>query len=138
MPDKEPPSFPQTGGCQCGAIRYELREPPFGVWACPCSVCRKQSGSAFGMSMGVMIDHLVFTQGEPAMWTRKTEAGHLSDSFFCRDCGTRLVHRRQEHGGRQVVKPGSLDDMSWVAPDRHIFTDTALAWVRPLIPSEQE
>lgn len=128
------PSLPQTGGCQCGAIRYELRAQPAGVWACHCSVCRKQSGSAFGISMAHKVEDLVFTKGEPAMWTRRAEAGHLTDSFYCRDCGSRLVHRRQEHGGNQVLKPGTLDDTSWFAPDRHILTETALDWVKPIIP----
>ncbi|MBT2187812.1 GFA family protein [Sphingobium nicotianae] len=136
MPDQTAPTFPQSGGCQCGAIRYELREAPFGVWACHCNLCRKQSGSAFGLSMGVGLDTLVFTQGEPATWTRTAESGHVLDCLFCPDCGSRLIHRRHEHGGRQTLKPGTLDDTSWVVPGRHIFTEFALDWVKPLIHEE--
>lgn len=133
MTEPETPPFPQQGGCQCGAVRYELREPPFGTWACHCSLCRKQSGSAFGLSMAVSLDGLVFTAGEPAIWTRKAESGHTLDCLFCRDCGSRLIHRRHEHGGRQTLKPGTLDDSSWVAPGRHFFPESALPWVKPLI-----
>ncbi len=133
MPDQTAPTFPQTGGCQCGAIRYELREPPFGVWACHCNICRKQSGSAFGLSMGVAIEGLVFTQGEPSVWTRTAESGHVVDQLYCPACGSRLIHRRHRNEGRQTLKPGTLDDTSWVAPERHIFTEFALGWVKPLL-----
>ncbi len=135
MTQPEMPDFPQQGGCQCGAVRYELREPPLGTWACHCSLCRKQSGSAFGLSMSVALDALVFTQGEPASWTRTAESGHILDCLFCRDCGSRLIHRRHEHGGRQTLKPGTLDDTSWVVPERHFFPESALNWVKPLIDS---
>lgn len=133
MSQPEAPVFPQSGGCQCGAVRYELRVPPFGIWACHCSLCRKQSGSAFGLSMSVALDALLFTQGEPASWTRTAESGHTLDCLFCRDCGSRLVHRRHDHGGRQTLKPGTLDDTSWVVPQRHFFAESALPWVKPLI-----
>jgi len=135
MAQPEMPSFPQQGGCQCGAVRYELREPPLGTWACHCSLCRKQSGSAFGLSMSVAIEALLFTQGEPAIWTRTADSGHTLDCLFCRDCGSRLIHRRHEHGGRQTLKPGTLDDTSWVIPGQHFFPESALDWVKPLIAS---
>lgn len=136
MPQVEPPAFPQMGGCQCGAIRYELQAPPFGIWACHCGLCRKQSGSAFGLSMGVAIAALEFTQGEPAVWTRDTESGHRLDCLFCPQCGSRLIHRRHQHEGRQTLKPGTLDDTSWVVPGRHFFTESALPWVAPVLAAE--
>ena len=42
--------LPQSGGCQCGAIRYEITGPPAAVYACHCTECQKQSGSAFAMA----------------------------------------------------------------------------------------
>lgn len=136
MTELEMPTFPQQGGCQCGAIRYELREPPLGTWACHCSLCRKQTGSAFGLSMSVSLDALVFTQGEPAIWTRRAESGHTLDCLFCKACGSRLIHRRHAHEGRQTLKPGTLDDTRWVVPGRHFFPESALDWVKPLISAD--
>ncbi|HWJ70585.1 MAG TPA: GFA family protein [Sphingobium sp.] len=133
MPTRPRPSFPQHGGCQCGALRYELRQPPLDIWACHCNQCRKQSGSAFGMSMSVAVDALCFVQGEPALWTRRADAGHLTDCLFCASCGSRIAHRRQEHGGRMTLKPGTLNDTGWIEPRRHVFTDSALDWIAPLL-----
>lgn len=137
MPDRPAPSLPQLGGCQCGAVRYALRSTPLGLWACHCNQCRKQSGSAFGMSLSVAVDALGIVQGEPAVWTRRTDAGHLTDCLFCAQCGTRIAHRRHEHGGRMTLKPGTLDDTSWIAPDRHVFTESALDWLTPLLPGDE-
>ena len=40
-----------TGGCQCGAVRYECDAAPRTLYVCHCLECRHQSGSAFGMSL---------------------------------------------------------------------------------------
>ena len=39
-----------TGGCQCGAITYEITADPIMTYACHCTICQTQSGSAFGMA----------------------------------------------------------------------------------------
>jgi hypothetical protein len=37
-----------TGGCQCGAIRYEIASFPLLLYTCHCTDCQRQTGSAFG------------------------------------------------------------------------------------------
>lgn len=34
---------PITGGCQCGAVRYEITLSPLALYVCHCRECRKQS-----------------------------------------------------------------------------------------------
>jgi hypothetical protein len=41
----------QTGGCQCGAVQHESFSEPLALFVCHCAECRKQSASAFGMSL---------------------------------------------------------------------------------------
>ena len=43
-----------TGGCQCGEVRYEIAGAPREVYVCHCLECRKQSASAFGISVMVL------------------------------------------------------------------------------------
>ena len=45
-----------TGGCQCGAIRYEVTDEPITLYACHCTACQTQSSSAFGLSMKLARD----------------------------------------------------------------------------------
>jgi hypothetical protein len=41
-----------TGGCLCGALRYEAVGEPLGSGHCYCGDCRKASGSGFVAFMG--------------------------------------------------------------------------------------
>ena len=41
----------KTGGCQCGSIRYRIKQEANMLYACHCRDCQKQSGSAFGLSL---------------------------------------------------------------------------------------
>jgi hypothetical protein len=50
--------LPQTGGCQCGNIRYEITEAPRLVYTCHCTDCQRLTSSAF--SMGVVVAETAF------------------------------------------------------------------------------
>ncbi len=54
-PDSSRPdvSLPLQGGCACGAVRYTLKSAPVALFACHCTLCQRQSGSAFGQSLRV-------------------------------------------------------------------------------------
>lgn len=123
---------PQTGGCQCGAIRYELTDAPAFVFACHCSDCQSQSGSAFGMAAMMRHSDFRLTHGSPAVFEQTTGSGQKRICWFCRDCGTRLVHMMPGELGRiyRNVKPGTLDDASWVRPAAHFWTRSAMPWVQ--------
>lgn len=123
--------LPQTGGCQCGALRYVLAAEPLAVYACHCHQCQRQSGSAFGLSMIVELSALRFTAGAPAEWHRTTPSGRAGIGVYCAGCGSRILNR---HVGAATaaLKPGTLDDTGWVRPAGHIFTESAQPWTEPL------
>ena len=51
--------LPQTGGCQCGQVRYEITEEPQSVYTCHCLDCQRLTGSAF--SLGVIVPEKGFS-----------------------------------------------------------------------------
>ena len=118
-----------TGGCQCGAVRYRIDAEPLTVLACHCTECQKQSASAFGMTMPVPREALTYTKGAPARWERTADSGNVVGAAFCAVCGVRLLHE-PANKAMLNVKPGTLDDTSWVVPVGHIWTDSAQPWVR--------
>jgi hypothetical protein len=120
--------LPLTGGCQCRRIRYEVKAEPLAVYACHCTECQCQSGSAFGLSMAVAREALAVVAGTPAAWRRELESGRVIFCFFCRDCGTRLFHNPERNPQASIVKPGTLDDTSWLEPVGHIWTRSAQSW----------
>src|SRR5262245_54439654 len=68
------------------------------------------------------------------MWRRELESGRVIWCFFCADCGTRLFHNPERNPQATIVKPGTLDDTTWLAPVGHIWTRSAQPWVP--IPSD--
>lgn len=116
----------RTGGCQCGAARYEIRGPELDLYACHCTECRKQSASAFGISMIVRADDFSLTQGAPRCWSRPTDSGRTLDCWFCPSCGTRLWHSGSGDRSILSVKGGSLDAPIDFGRARHIWTASKL------------
>jgi hypothetical protein len=117
------------GGCQCGAIRYDVTGPILGLVVCHCTECRKQSASAFGVSAFVKRDCLHVTQGTPKFWSRPTDSGNVLECAFCPDCGSRLWHQRAGAPDTISVKGGSLDEPVDLTAAIHIWTSRKLAGV---------
>jgi hypothetical protein len=121
--------LPLTGGCQCGAVRYEITAEPLTVVACHCKECQKQSASAFGMTVMVPRVALTITRGEPRYWERTADSGNVVGAAFCETCGGRLYHV-PSNKALLNIKAGTLDDASWISPVAHIWTETAQPWLR--------
>ena len=124
--------LPLTGGCQCGAVRYEVTAEPLTLYACHCHDCQQQSGSAFALSMILPRPALRVTTGAPQHWERpgcRTASGTSAVCLFCAACGARLYHLPARSPGIAVLKPGTLDDTRWLDPIGHIWIKSAQPWV---------
>lgn len=126
----------RTGGCQCGAIRYEITGAPKRTVVCHCMDCQRQSGAAFGMTLVVAEDDFRIVQGEVKTYASKSETGRDKLGAFCPDCGTRIYHKPEWRKGTYSVKPGTLDDTSGLTPDMHLWTSSKQPWV--IIPDGVE
>ncbi len=115
------PDFPLTGGCQCGAVRFELRAPPQAFYLCHCKTCQQQSSSAFGQSVAVRTADITI-RGETAVFMAATNRGHHKHCEFCPSCGSRIAHGRTKSAATFNLKGGTFDDSSWMIPAGHIWT----------------
>ena len=124
---RSPVSLPLHGGCACGALRYTLTSAPLALLACHCSLCQRQSGSAFGQSLRVTLADL-HLDGPSETRLRDTERGTKSQMVFCPNCGGRIYNARP---GTPVchLRGGTLDDTSWLRPAAHLWTSRAQPWV---------
>ncbi len=118
-----------SGGCSCGAIRYEITTLPLMLYACHCTECRRQSTSAFGMSMPVVKEGFRVTEGGPKFWERTADSGRVVRGAFCAECGTRVFNLPTRNQRIVNVKPGTLDDSRWCTPVAHVWTRSKLPWV---------
>lgn len=123
---------PLTGGCQCGAVRYEIAGPPVSLYVCHCRECRKQSASAFGISLIVRRRDFRLTRGETKRWPRPTDSGRTLYCQFCATCGSRVFHEGAPSRETISVKGGSLDQALDLGKAIHIWTSRKLPGV--LIP----
>jgi hypothetical protein len=122
--------MPLTGGCQCGAVRYELSVEPLTVYVCHCRECQKQSASAFGISVHVPKSGFRVRQGDVKTWTRLADSGRTVDCMFCAGCGSRLWHAGAGTGSGTIsVKGGSLDRPIDLTAAVHIWTSRKLPGV---------
>lgn len=124
-------SLPLEGGCQCGRQRYRIRAMPLALYACHCRERQKQSASAFGLSMPVPRDALDADLEGLERWERTAASGRIVVARFCGICGTRLFHEPARNPAIVNVKPGTLDDTSWIVPVGHLWLGSAQPWFQP-------
>ena len=121
-----------TGGCLCGAIRYESSEPPIETGTCHCRMCQKWTGSAFMVMARFSRTALRFTKGEPKLY----RSSSIKEKGFCPDCGSSLFDRclvrkaaRRFNPDMVWVQLGTLDHPEAVSIDFHYGVETQLPWV---------
>lgn len=119
----------QSGGCQCGHVRYVAPREPLALYICHCTECRKQSSSAFGVSFIIRRDTFHVVHGHAAFWTRQTASGHTLECAFCRSCGSRLWHQSTGYVDTLNVKAGTLDEPVDLTNAVHIWTSSKLPGV---------
>jgi hypothetical protein len=121
--------LPQTGGCQCGAVRYEITQTPIIVYTCHCTDCQRMTSSAF--SLGCVLPDGAFrlVQGEPKGVQRTTGSGRVSTRWVCPECGVWVCTAPRPGSTVRNVRGGTLDDTSWLRPTAHIWTRSKQPWL---------
>ena len=105
-------AVPFTGGCACGAIRYECSAAPLLVWKCHCRTCQQATGTAFNINVLVLATALKFTKGEPKYYAVKAESGGQLHRGFCSACGSPVGAKSDAFSDIRGVYAGSMDDPS--------------------------
>ena len=123
------PTLPITGGCQCGALRYEITAPPLMIYNCHCTNCQKIGGGAFSTPATMLESAFAFTAGEPAKVEWTSDAGNSRWGWFCGACGSRIAHGQTPSIGVLSVRSGTFDDTSWVEPVGDIWVRSKQPWV---------
>jgi hypothetical protein len=121
-----PTSF--SGGCACGAIRYECSADPAMSFHCHCRDCQRASGSAYYPAVVVPTTAVTLTAGSPKYNSMKADSGTTKHYGFCPDCGSPVLATIDEHPDIRVIAAGSLDNPSWFKPTMDFFTSSAQPW----------
>ncbi|MBS0578158.1 MAG: GFA family protein [Proteobacteria bacterium] len=120
-----------SGGCLCGALRYEVVGEPLYAGHCYCEDCRKASGSGFIPFMGVRASGINFS-GPSQSFDSPAANGGTATRNFCPRCGSLVFGGQRGLSDSFTVYVGSLDDPSLFHPTIAIFTRDRPEWA--LIP----
>jgi hypothetical protein len=118
-----------TGGCACGAVRYELRSPPFDAGWCHCRTCQLNSGAPAMAFATVPVADFAFTAGEERV--RSFKSSEFGRRHYCGDCGTPLMVKVDHQPDTLDFSIATLDDPDAVPPGFHIFYGSKVAWFEP-------
>ncbi|MDB6083502.1 MAG: Gfa-like protein [Gammaproteobacteria bacterium] len=116
-----------TGGCLCGALRYEAQGEPLGSGHCYCADCRKASGSGFIPFMAFASSAVRFS-GKTLKFRSKAANGGDAVRNSCPLCGSLVFGGELGKDDSFTLYAGTLDDPSVFRPRIAIFTRNRPAW----------
>lgn len=122
---------PYTGGCLCGALRYEARAEPSASGHCYCGSCRKASGSGFVPFM-VFPGSALAVRGATRQFRSPAASGRTAVRNYCPVCGGLVFGGELGTDDTFTVYAGSLDEPARFRPRIAIFVQDRPAWA--LIP----
>jgi hypothetical protein len=122
-----------TGGCLCGAVRYESAGEALFSLVCHCRDCQRASGSGGVPVLGVPKASFAFSG--PVKQSRAVgSSGRASVRNFCSECGALLFGTPESAPELVTIYVGSLDDPSAFAPSEALFTSQRPEWAKLEMP----
>ena len=119
---------PYTGGCACGAIRYEISDEPLAQNDCQCRSCQQLSGTGHGSYLTFADEKKVTLEGEGKVWKVAGDSGNVKAHAFCTTCGSPVYLTFSAAPELFTIHAASLDDPSRYAPQAVTYTVRGYAW----------
>lgn len=118
-------ALPITGGCGCGAVRFEINEPLVAAAYCHCTRCQHRSGTGAPASALVAPGSVRVTAGLEHVggW----HPGGL-EKAFCRECGSAVFAWTPDEHEIRVVRLGAVDGDPGVRPAVRQYVAYAAPW----------
>jgi len=117
-----------TGGCACGAIRYEVSDEPMVMVDCQCRHCQQRSGTGHGSYLTFPSMKNVKLVGKATEWGLAGDSGNIKTHAFCPTCGTPVYLTFAAMPEFFTIHAASLDDPSSFKPQIVTYTTSAQAW----------
>ena len=115
------PTQTQSGGCQCGAVRFRVEGELGDASVCHCRMCQKAFGAFYAP--------LVSTRGANVVWTRGRPSYFASSNFvkrgFCSKCGTPLSYEAPDGIALAI---GAFDHPQQIIPVHQFGTEGKLPY----------
>ncbi|HEX6093531.1 MAG TPA: GFA family protein [Dongiaceae bacterium] len=114
----KPARIRATGGCLCGAVKYEVKGELRPVWNCHCGQCRKFHGH-FGAYTNAKNKDITIVGRTNLKWYVSSKVARRG---FCGKCGSSLFWQRFKGDGISIAA-GTIDVPTRLKTVGHIFVD---------------
>ncbi|WP_171236741.1 GFA family protein [Ruegeria sp. HKCCA6837] len=130
FPDGQKKQVTAAGECLCGAIRFELDQPPINSGFCHCKFCQKFTGAPVAVWTAFTFGALRYVRGAP----KSIMASPIARREFCGDCGTALTYRliKPEPSEIFVVFTAAFDNPADFTPSVHAGIESQMPWMNVL------
>jgi hypothetical protein len=125
-----------TGGCACGAIRYEIPAEPLVMSDCQCRDCQRKSGTGHGSYLSFQGRSSVRLEGWATHWEIIDDNGNVKTRAFCPTCGSPVYMTFAPAPEVFTIHAASLDDPGRYKPQAVTYTVRGHAWdyIDPALP----
>lgn len=120
-------ALPLTGGCNCGAVRFEVTAPLKVAGYCHCGRCQRRSGSAAAANAYPVEGAFRIVAGEDRLHGWQPDPGGGS-KFFCTECGSHVYAVNPSHPDPIGIRMGAFDGDPGVRPSFHAWVAYAAPW----------
>ena len=118
--------LPLTGGCLCGAVRFEVDEPLVTAGWCHCTRCQRRTGTSGSIQGRIAPGSLRILSGEELLHAYQPAGGFAK--VFCSACGSSMWSRSPEDPEVISVRFGVFDTDPGIRPSYRQFVAYAPAW----------
>ena len=124
-----------TGGCLCGAVRWESAEPAIVTRVCWCRDCQYFGAGSATVNACFRTASFSVT-GETRDFESVAASGNRMHRRFCPSCGTPLFSEAEARPHLIFVRAGTFDDPNLAKPAMTIWTASAPQWaaIDPHLP----
>jgi hypothetical protein len=115
-----------TGGCGCGAVRFELTAPLVSATYCHCTRCQRRTGTGASANGRAAQGTFQIITGEDRLRAWRPDGG--AEKWFCGDCGSALFSSTGGDDPQIGVRLGAFDEDPGIRPVAHQFVAYAASW----------
>jgi len=119
------PASPLHGGCNCGAVRFEIRAPLLAAWYCHCHRCQHRTGTAASPAARIARADLEFQSGLESILAWRAEDG--MPKAFCVECGSHLFAGSLD-ADFVAIRLGAIDGDPGIRPEYRQWVSSAAPW----------
>jgi len=115
-----------VGKCLCAAVTVKINGPISDIIHCHCSLCRKNSGTAYATNCFINRTDFEIVTGENSLTTFVFKPGR--NRHFCTKCGSPVFSSNDQDPNRLRIRLGILDSDITERPISHNFVTSKANW----------